>query len=99
MRNHVRIAGTFVAAIALAACQEDPGTNIREAVDQSLRQGGVQAASIGGWGGPAASFRQLYERNPADKGAALGLMRSLRNLGHADEAVRIGAAATARHPD
>jgi Flp pilus assembly protein TadD/cell division septation protein DedD len=99
MRGRLGRTGLLVAGLALAGCQDDPGKSIREAVDQSLHQGGAQAAALGGWREAAASFRPLYERNPDDLVAALGLIRSLRNAGQLDEAMRIGAAVTAKHPD
>jgi len=91
--------GTLALGAALAACQDMPQRNIAEAVDQSLRQGGASAAAAGGWQEAAASYRTLYQRNAADPTAALGLVRSLRNTGQAEEAARIGAAAVTRHPD
>jgi Flp pilus assembly protein TadD len=97
--SRLRFAALILAGSALAACQDAPQKNISEAVDQTLRQGGAMAAASGGWQEAAATYRSLYERNPGDTGAALGWLHSLRNNGQADEAMRVGAAATARHPD
>jgi Flp pilus assembly protein TadD len=84
---------------ALAACQDTASQTIQGTLDQTLRQSGAQAARAGDWREAAISYRGVYERNPNDLTAALGLIRSLRQLGRADEAAQVGAEAVGRAPD
>src|SRR5689334_17815139 len=90
------VLGTLV-ALGLSAC-EQTGQTVSGQVDASLRQAALQAEQTGSWPAAAATYRALYEKQPDQPDVAAGLIRALRNSGQIAEALRIGAAATAKHP-
>jgi Flp pilus assembly protein TadD len=99
MRTWVRWTGLVVAGATLVGCQDGPEKSISSALDATLRQSAAQATALGGWPEALTGYRLLYERNPDDADAALGYVRALRNVGQADEAVRVGALSVVRYPD
>ncbi|MSP81441.1 MAG: SPOR domain-containing protein [Alphaproteobacteria bacterium] len=100
--------GLAAVGLALAGCDttsmpgedESPSAlSTDEAIGGALRAAAVASQDAQNYAGAVSYYNSLYQRNPEDMGAALGLARNLRFLGDVTQASRLLEEVLKRHPD